>query len=612
MPAADKLLVAVGPSPHSEFLIARTKELADRLGARWLALHVDSGAPRGPAAVERVEARLAQARALGGDSAVVADSDVAERIIAEARRRGCSMIVVGRSGLSPERPFPRAASISDRLARGAGAIAVIVVQDSERRRTDLTPAALRTWFGSGPKQYLLLGLAFLALLAAGAVLAGPIGYRSVALVYLAAVIGLSLVARPLPVAAFAVASAAALNFFFIPPYYTLAIAKPEDLLLFAVYFLSAAVTGSLVATVRANERLYRDKERRASFLSRSLQGLAACRSIPAAAEAAAAVAAEFYSGRATVELDDPENPLTAAAGGADPTAPPRFNPVAADGQAIGRIGVAGAGRWTKADDDLMAALGRALALVVDRERSEAARLRAAVQSESDRLSRVLLDMVSHELRTPLTAVTGAVSALCDDSLAEKAEARRQLLANALNAADRLNSVVEDLLSASRLGSGSLRLRLETADAGEIAGLALALAGPELAGRPVAVAVADDCGPLTVDQALVARMAANLVKNAARYSRPDGRIELSIARADGGFRIAVSDDGPGLPAALAEAPFHKFVRGPQAPGRGLGLGLAICEGIAAAHGGGLSVVANAADRFAVAAFLPDKPGAERAT
>jgi len=283
-----------------------------------------------------------------------------------------------------------------------------------------------------------------------------------------------------------------------------------------------------------------------------------------------------------------------------------FFPATTGGAGLGAIGVERGRRWSKADGDLMRSLGRALALVVDRENGEALNRRAAMAVESERLSRVLLDTVSHELRTPLTSVTGAISALCDDSLAENAAARKVMLAGALGSADKLNAVVDDLLSASRIGSGMLRLKVEAVDLVDIASSAVSMAAPDTAGRPVEISVDEAAVPVVVDLELVARMAANFLRNACRYSRPGGAIRLTVSAPGGELRVEVSDDGPGMQIETGVPPFRKFSRGRGAAGGGLGLGLVICEGIAAAHGGKLRIVDNRADRFTIAADFSERP------
>ena len=441
----------------------------------------------------------------------------------------------------------------------------------------------------------------------------------------------------MPVALLAVFSALALNFFFIPPLYTFSIGKPEDWLLFTVYFLVAVVTGSLVSRVRSRERLLRDRESAAAFLFGAAQLLSECASVEAAAEAAAHLAEEHFKTDAAVFVDDgagsldprPRGKAAAQVDGREydiaayafaerilcgartdtlPSAALRYFPAAAGEKASGVLGlVVPAGRaWTGADDNLLQSLGRTLALSIERFRSEARSRRAVLELESERMGSLLLDSVSHELRTPLTPITGSLSALRDDSLAEKAAVRREILANALEASDRLDEIVEDLLSLSRFESGMLVLVRRPAELSELARAAISRAGPELSSRNVETLACEDEVAL-VDPALTARLAANLLRNAARYSTPGSPIDFVLEGRPGALVIKVRDNGPGLPEGELVSIFSKFARGRKARGGGLGLGLAICSGIAEAHGG--SIVARNSDGggLEIEAVLPFAKG-----
>ncbi len=632
----ERILVAVGPAPGSAYLVRWSRRTAYALRADWTAIHVDTGAALIPADQERLEANLALARKLGAEVLVVPGADVAEAVIETARAKGASMIVVGRSGLSRlgPGPGPRRASVSDRIVRDAAPIDIAVVQDSATPAKDRPLAWLKRVFAAPPRQYALIAAAFATLAALAEILAPALGYRSIALLFLAAVLGLSFVAGPGPVAAIAVLSALALNFLFIPPLFTFSIGRTEDWILFSVYFLVAFVTGSLVSRVRSRERLLRDREGAAAFLFGAAQLLSESASVEAAADAAARLAEEHFATEAAVFVDDGEGVLDPAPRGKAgkkiderefdiaaysfaervlcgaqtetlPSAALRYLPAAAGERAAGVIGIVPPpGRvWTRADDNLLQSLGRTLALSVERFRSEARSRRALLELESERLGGILLDSVSHELRTPLTTITGSLSALRDDALAEKREARQAMLANALEASDRLNRVVEDLLSISRIESGMLRLDRRLVELPELARAAIARAGPELASRRLELSAPEDGVTAFVDAALAARLAANLLRNAARYSPPDAAISFALEGEGGGLVIRVADRGPGLPEEDLASIFSRFRRGRAAKGGGLGLGLAICKGIAEAHGGSIRARNAIGGGLVVEARLP---------
>ena len=395
----------------------------------------------------------------------------------------------------------------------------------------------------------------------------------------------------------------------------------------------AFVTGSLVSRVRSRELLLRARESAAAFLFGAAQLLSECASVEEAAEAAAHLAEEHFKtaaavfvddgegalesrprGKAAVLIDEKEHDIAAYAfaervqcGARTDTLPGaalRYFPACAGEKAAGVLGlVLPPGRaWTAADDSLLQSLGRTLALSVERSRSEARSRRALRELESERLGGILLDSVSHELRTPLTTITGSLSALRDDSLAEKAAVRREILANALEASDRLDEIVEDLLSLSRFESGMLVLVRRPTELAELARAAISRAGPELSSRSVEVRAAEDELAL-VDPALAARLAANLLRNAARYSPPDSPLDLVLESRPGALAILVRDHGPGLPPEELVSVFSKFARGRAARGGGLGLGLAICRGIAQAHGGGIVARNASGGGLEVEALLP---------
>jgi two-component system sensor histidine kinase KdpD len=630
----ERILVAVGPAPGSAYLARWARRTAYALRADWTAVHVDTGAPLSEDDKGRLEANLSLARKLGAEVLVVPGADVAEAVIETARAKGASMIVVGRSGLSRLGSGLRRATVTDRIMQEAAPIDIALVQDSGSAPAERPFSLIKRLFDAPRRQYALLAAAFALLTLVAELLVPALGYHSVALLFLAAVLGLSFIARPGPVAVLALLSALSLDFFFIPPLYTFAINALQDWLLFGVYFLVAFVTGSLVSRVHSRERLLRDREGAAAFLFGAAQLLSECSSVEAAAEAAARLAEDQFDAEAAVFVDDGQGDLDPAPRGkaasriderefdvaaysfvqratcgaqADtlPSARLRYVPATAGEKAAGVIGLAiPSGKvWTRADDNLLQSLGRTLALSVERFRSEARSRRAILQLESERLGGILLDSVSHELRTPLTTITGSLSALRDDALAERAEARRAILANALEASDRLDGIVEDLLSLSRIESGMLKLARRPVDLPELARAAISRAGPELASRRVEVVAPEEAGPALVDAALAARLAANLLRNAARYSPAELPISLVLEADPRSLAIRVRDRGPGLPEDELSAIFAKFKRGRGAKGSGLGLGLAICRGIAEAHGGSIAVANAPGGGLEVEALLP---------
>jgi len=611
---AGKILVAIGPSPNSSHLIDWANKTAGALGWDWMALHVDSGRALSREDNARLDANLALARRSGAEVLIHEAQDIVAAIVETAREKRATILVIGRSGLSRLGILPRWPTISDRIIREADPIDVAVIQDEGSPRNDLTPERIKASFQSPLREYVLLVASFVLVTGIGLLLMPLIGYRSISLVYLAAVLGLSFIARPAPVALFAVLSALVLNFFFMVPRYTLRIATTEDFFLFLTYFLVAFVTSALVARLKLKERMLLERERRNAFLVASTQRLSECASAEEAAAEAAALIKQFFASDAlflisregdflAIDMSGnkhrPDREIMEAAAfafservicglGAEIMGEARFRyfPAAVGDLSEGVIALVPpeGKRWKKGDDSLILSLGRTFAFIAERERSEELRRKASLAIESERLSKILLDSVSHELRTPLTTITGSISALRDSKLVENPEARSILVDGALVAADRLNRIVEDILSLSRIESGSLRLSPSLVDLSDLAYEAMAMAGPELDEGRVRLSLAEDARPVKLDLGLATRLGANLLRNAARYSPSSSPIEFTLSEEGDDLVILVRDHGPGVPEEELDSIFDRFRRGRGASGGGLGLGLAICRGIAAAHGG----------------------------
>lgn len=230
--------------------------------------------------------------------------------------------------------------------------------------------------------------------------------------------------------------------------------------------------------------------------------------------------------------------------------------------------------------------------------------------ESERLSRVLLNTVSHELRTPLTAIKGSITALMDPLTGADAEARRLLMAETLTATDRLNAIVENLLSMSRLESGMLRLKRSETDVLDLVSVVTDALRRQSTEHPLSIHVEDDIPAVSLDFILIAQVLTNLLTNAARHTPPGTPIQLSVETTSDGLSITVADEGPGVPAEELPHLFETFFRGRNAATGGVGLGLPICKGIVEAHGGRVVAFLNRKGGLSVNVVLPGSLAARR--
>jgi len=201
-------------------------------------------------------------------------------------------------------------------------------------------------------------------------------------------------------------------------------------------------------------------------------------------------------------------------------------------------------------------------------------LAQAVNDMADRIQKQLADqrellaVVSHEIRTPLGHMRVLLDLARDgDDVATLDELERELL--------EVDRLVDRLLASSRLEFEQIDRRPLSAEALAARALARAELPPEL------LSIETDALGLEGDATLLGRALANLLDNARVHGK--GLVTLRVLQRDGGLAFVAEDAGPGLPAAARERLFESFVRG--GAGGKLGLGLALVQRIAAAHGGG---------------------------
>ncbi|HOX07085.1 MAG TPA: ATP-binding protein [Planctomycetota bacterium] len=245
---------------------------------------------------------------------------------------------------------------------------------------------------------------------------------------------------------------------------------------------------------------------------------------------------------------------------------------------------------------------------------EAARLAEALNRMAERLRRLetvrqeFVANVSHELKTPITSIKGFVETLLDGA-AENPEDARKFLEIVARHADRLNSIIGDLLLLSRIEEGGDRpLELGEVPLRDVLRAAVEACAAKTGAKGVAVYL--DCpNELTVRASppLLEQAVVNLIDNAVKYSEPGSPIHVEgCAEVGGGAAVAVRDRGQGIAPEHLPRLGERFYRVDKARSRqagGTGLGLAIVKHIAQAHGGRVSVESRVGEGSVFRIHLP---------
>ncbi|MGH8228241.1 MAG: hybrid sensor histidine kinase/response regulator [Steroidobacteraceae bacterium] len=250
------------------------------------------------------------------------------------------------------------------------------------------------------------------------------------------------------------------------------------------------------------------------------------------------------------------------------------------------------------------------------------RLRLAVEAlrAADRRKDAFLATLSHELRNPLSPIRNAAEVLASPRLTPMQ--LRWTQSAIQRQAAHMASLLDDLLELTRISQGKLQLRKAACSLQSVVEAAVETARPLLERKrhTLHIHVPADIPPFVADPVRLAQALSNLLTNAAKYTDPGGRIELSACLGER-LTIAVQDNGIGIPAEQLEDLFTMFSQIPSAIGRsegGLGVGLALVKGLAQLHGGTVEAQSEGSgrgSRFVVVLpfeAAPDLPAQQEAS
>jgi two-component system sensor histidine kinase KdpD len=411
------------------------------------------------------------------------------------------------------------------------------------------------------------------------------------LIYLVAVVAVTVVGGFWPAVVAAVGACLLLNWFFTEPLHTFTIAEPRNLLAL-VLFVTVAVAVSSVVHLAARREA---DAARSSKETESLLGLA--QTVLGGADTPGDVLDHLtacHGGHAELlERVGGRWIKVASSGDLDPTVSTLRFEVRPD------LALEVSGQAASATTSLLAGYTAQAVAALDRARLRTQAAQAEALAEGDRMRTALLRAVSHDLRTPLASIKASVSSLRQTDVHWSAEDETELLANIEENADRLDALVGNLLDMGRLQAGSLEPFLRATAVDEVA--PVALRGLDDADH-LLIVVPDDLPLVRADPGLLERVLANLFSNALRHSPPDLRPMLR-AREDGDRVVLdVVDHGTGVPSGLKERIFEPFARlDERSPG--VGLGLAVAKGFAEAMGGTIAAIDTPGGGLTIRVTLP---------
>jgi signal transduction histidine kinase len=198
-----------------------------------------------------------------------------------------------------------------------------------------------------------------------------------------------------------------------------------------------------------------------------------------------------------------------------------------------------------------------------------------------------IHMLAHDMRGPLTSIMGSLD-LVLLTLPKESRSLAVNLERAVAGADQLSTMITQMLELNRLESGCMPLDLDRRDLALLAREAAESMRACCGHRGLSVTGPEHLFALC-DGAIVKRILGNLLGNACKFTSEEGLVEIQVIRSGGSARVAVVDNGPGLPAGFHQVVFDKFAQAPrEGASKGFGLGLAFCKLAVEAQGGEIGV------------------------
>jgi two-component system, OmpR family, sensor histidine kinase KdpD len=615
-PVTERILVCVSSSPGSMRVLRAAGRMAASLRAEWIVAHVENLGEIRSREEDRARAgqTLRLAEQLGAETVILSGHSVSEEVLAYARSRNVTKIVVGKPAGRWWR-YRLLGSVIEDLVRQSDEIDVYVIRGSAEDEGPSRPPRIQR--RSKARHYVWGALAVALATGVAALMFHRFDQTNLVMFFLLAVVftaaafgrGPSILASLLSVAAF--------DFFFVEPRMTFAVRNGQYLITFAAMLVVALVTSTL--TVRLRQQA--DAQRRKGELTAALYSLsrefARANTLEEVVKATEQRVGDVFASEVWVLLPDAEGHLRGAGGitsvfGLDekemnvaqwvfdhgqraglgtatlPGASALYVPLIASRGCRGVLGLFPADPRSFIDAErihLLDTFTDQTALVLERTLLSREAQDAHVRVEAERLRSSLLSSVSHDLRTPLAGITGAASSLLETDEPLDERTRLELTQSIVDEAERLNRLVGNLLSMTRLESGAVRVTKEWQPLEEVVGAALNHMDARLRERKIGVGIPEGFPLVRIDGVLIEQVFANLIDNALKYTPAESAIDISAWTDRGEVIVEVADCGPGLPAGDEERVFEKFYRGPDREQRGgVGLGLPICRSIIEAHGG----------------------------
>ena len=605
------LLVAIDYNRQSMRLLRWAKNLSYSMGASIQAIYVETLHKLNSKEREQLDKNFKLAKELGIQSRIITNVNIVKAIVDFAQKENITHIIVGKPRKRSLLSMSQLNNFINRLIRASGNIDIYVLGSEHQekyitRRKFSFPA-----YTSTVRQYLITSALVIIASLCMFFIEDLVGYQviSFGLLFIVSILAVFYGTGPILLAAGL--SALIWDYFFIPPRYTLHIAKPEDVMMLIMFFIIALLNGILTSRVRRQEKNIRFREERTHALYQLSKELSMVSTIDDITKIAVAFVKKYFRSESAIflknEMDQFDNQVqnesaikfsenelsisswvyrnSVKAGKYTDTLPSTdytFYPMAGNNGNMGVIAVRPNRVFTQGEEQFWESFLSQLSGTYEREFLRNTAKKAYILNESDKLYKTLFNSISHELRIPVATIMGAADTLLSQEYPD--EVKMKLYSEIGTASIRLNRLIENLLNMSRLETGRIKPHPDWCDVHDLAFKVSEALKQELQLFKMSVVVPAEMPLVYIDFGLTEQVLHNLILNATQNSLPGTGIRLKFFYDSGYLTMEVMDRGKGFSSEEISSLFNKFYRGKDATAGGTGLGLSIVKGFVEAQQG----------------------------
>lgn len=629
----EHILVCLSVSPSNAKIIKTAGKMASAFGGSFTAIYVQT--PGFDKMVDEDKKRLQNnirlAEKLGADVVTVYGEDISQQIAEFARISGVTKIVIGRSNIK-RRHFWSKPTLTEKLTEIVPDLDIHIIPDNTTKiRYQKKAHSFFSNFIPRPKDVLimlliltvttLLGIAFYSF---------NFAVSNIITVYILGVLLISLFTGGYACGVIgSVMSVVLFNFFLTEPRYTFHAYDPGYPVTFVIMLSASIITGTLAAKLKDHAKISAQAAFRTKVLldtNQLLQKASDDRDIiditatqlmkllnrtvvvytvnegnlskgyifPAVPEESSENLFDVRE-RATAEWVYKHKRRAGASTDTHKDAKCLYMAIRINNYVYGVVGIhVNRTPLDSFENSVLISILGECALALDDRHNAREKELAAIRAQNEQLRANLLRAISHDLRTPLTSISGNASNLLSSYEKLDEKTRQQIFTDIFDDSQWLISLVENLLSVTRIEEDRINLNMSVQLVDEVIEEALKHINRRVTEHNISTEYKSDLLIARMDTKLIMQVIINLVDNAVKYTPVGSDIKIAAENKDGFISVSVADNGDGIPETSKSHVFEMFYTGNNKVAdsrRSLGLGLALCRSIINAHGGEITLEDN---------------------